>query len=238
MLKIYIFAIGAIFGSFAGLVVERSISGESIVLPGSHCDSCGKSLKFYENIPILSFIIQGGKCRRCGTKIPPRYFIMEILGGILILLATSCGLSLRAFMVFLSLLFALIVALIDLRTMDIYMSYVYVLIGFGIVYRLVFTDFSVRYFKNIGIFTLLYLLVYFISKKSIGDGDLFFYLALSLFVRDSLFVYFCLISIWLGGIWGMFLLIKYRDRKMAMPFGIFIFLSFLITSLLEVRFFL
>lgn len=238
MLKIFIFAIGTIFGSFASLVVERSIRGESIVFPGSHCDSCGKSLKFYENIPILSFIFQGGRCRSCGAKIPPRFLIMEMLGGILILLATHYGLSLRAFMVFLSLLFALIIALIDLRTMDIYMTYVYVLIGLGVIYRVLFKSFSIGYFKNIGMFTLLYLLVYFISQKSIGDGDLFFYLALSLFTRDSLFVYFCLISIWLGGIWGIFLLIKYRNRKMSMPFGIFIFLSYFITSLLEVRIFL
>lgn len=84
--KIYLlifFIFGSIMGSFYHVVATRLSKGRSIIKPGSHCERCGHVLKWYENIPIVSFIIQGGKCRECKTDLPISYLLMEICTGIL-----------------------------------------------------------------------------------------------------------------------------------------------------------
>ncbi len=80
---IVFFIFGAVMGSFYHLVATRMSRGKSIIKPASHCDRCGHVLKWYENIPIISFVIQGGKCRECKTDIPISYVMMEVCTGIL-----------------------------------------------------------------------------------------------------------------------------------------------------------
>ena len=79
----FIFIIGAIFGSFYGVVGTRLPEERSIVKPGSHCEKCGHVLKWYENIPILSYILLGGLCKKCKEPIGSIYFLMELLSGAL-----------------------------------------------------------------------------------------------------------------------------------------------------------
>lgn len=86
ILAIFSFILGAILASFGGVIIARVPNGESIVKPQSHCSNCNNNLKWYDNIPILSFIILRGKCRYCKTKIGYFYFIIEILGGLSFLL--------------------------------------------------------------------------------------------------------------------------------------------------------
>lgn len=80
------FIFGACFGSFAGVLVCRLPVGENIATKPSHCDSCGKQIKFYDNIPIISYIVLGGKCRYCKAHIPPATFILELVNAVLWLL--------------------------------------------------------------------------------------------------------------------------------------------------------
>jgi len=80
---IILFIIGSVFGSFFYVVGTRLPKGESIVSPGSHCENCNHSLKWYELIPIISYIIQGGKCRKCKSKISFTYTLIEIITGLL-----------------------------------------------------------------------------------------------------------------------------------------------------------
>ena len=68
IIAIYIFIIGTIMGSFFNVVAHRLSNNESIIKPGSHSESCQHLLKWYELIPIISFLIQGGRCRQCHTK--------------------------------------------------------------------------------------------------------------------------------------------------------------------------
>lgn len=70
---------GLLFGSFYLVVATRLPNEESIVAPGSHCDNCKHILKWYELIPVISYIIQGGKCRKCGAKIPLITVLIEVL---------------------------------------------------------------------------------------------------------------------------------------------------------------
>lgn len=79
---IYMFAIGTIMGSFFNVVGHRLSNNESIIKPRSHCESCGHNLCWYELIPIISFIIQGGKCRKCHAKLSWWYPLIEIITGL------------------------------------------------------------------------------------------------------------------------------------------------------------
>lgn len=81
------FIFGAIFGSFANVIIFRLPKEESIVKPRSYCYSCKTPIKWYDNIPILSWFILRGKCRHCGAKFSFRYPLVEIITGILFALS-------------------------------------------------------------------------------------------------------------------------------------------------------
>lgn len=86
MEKLYLiifFAFGSIMGSFYHVIATRLSNGLSIISPPSHCEKCNHQLKWYELIPIFSYLIQGGKCRKCKTHLPISYFLMEVCTGIL-----------------------------------------------------------------------------------------------------------------------------------------------------------
>jgi leader peptidase (prepilin peptidase)/N-methyltransferase len=79
------FALGLAFGSFLNVCVYRLPRGLSVVHPGSSCPGCKQRIRFYDNIPLLSWLILGGRCRACKTRISPRYWIVELLTGALFL---------------------------------------------------------------------------------------------------------------------------------------------------------
>ena len=83
---IFIFILGICIGSFLNVVVLRAISGESIVLPPSKCPKCQTPLKWYDNIPLLSYLILRGKCRNCHEHISIQYPIVEFSTGVMFLL--------------------------------------------------------------------------------------------------------------------------------------------------------
>lgn len=82
-----LFLFGIIFGSFANVVILRLPKGESIAFPASHCTSCGKNIKWYDNIPIFSWFILRGKCRNCQAAFSFRYPLVEFLMGLAFVLA-------------------------------------------------------------------------------------------------------------------------------------------------------
>jgi len=78
---VFIFAFGCCIGSFLNVVIYRLPRDKSIVTPPSACPSCGRHIRFYDNIPLLSWLVLGRKCRYCRTPISARYFIIEWLTG-------------------------------------------------------------------------------------------------------------------------------------------------------------
>ncbi|MGD8786799.1 MAG: prepilin peptidase [Phycisphaerales bacterium] len=82
---VFIFAFGCCIGSFLNVVIYRMPRDKSLVTPPSACPSCGKHIRFYDNIPLLSWLILGRKCRYCKVKISPRYFFIELLTGLVFL---------------------------------------------------------------------------------------------------------------------------------------------------------
>lgn len=74
-----VFLFGLAFASFLNVCIYRLPRGLSVVRPASACPQCGASIRAYDNIPVLSWLLLGGKCRACRTPIPPRYWIVELL---------------------------------------------------------------------------------------------------------------------------------------------------------------
>lgn len=94
-LEIIVFLIGASVGSFLNVIIDRLPAGRSIIRPPSHCDACGRRLKPFELIPILSYLILRGRCRYCGAKIPLRVLLVEgATGTSFLLLYLKYGLTL------------------------------------------------------------------------------------------------------------------------------------------------
>ena len=81
--------IGLCVGSFLNVVIYRVPEGMSVATPPSHCPKCGYQLKPYDNVPVISYILLGGKCRKCREPISPRYMIVEITNAALWLLSLA-----------------------------------------------------------------------------------------------------------------------------------------------------
>ena len=75
--------VGLCVGSFLNVVIYRLPNKMSLAFPPSHCTSCDYTLKWYDNIPVLSYIMLGGKCRGCKSRISPRYMLVEIFNALL-----------------------------------------------------------------------------------------------------------------------------------------------------------
>ena len=85
LIPLGVFLFGLVIGSFLNVCILRIPADKSIVLPSSSCPQCGKTIAPYDNIPVLSWVFLGGKCRNCKTKISPMYPAVELLTGLLFL---------------------------------------------------------------------------------------------------------------------------------------------------------
>jgi len=82
---VFIFAFGCCIGSFLNVVIYRLPRDKSLVTPPSACPACGRHIRFYDNVPLVSWLFLGRKCRYCKASISPRYFIIELLTGLVFL---------------------------------------------------------------------------------------------------------------------------------------------------------
>lgn len=82
---IFVFALGCCIGSFLNVVIYRVPREKSLVYPGSACPACAQPIRFYDNIPLLSWLILRGKCRNCKAPVSGRYFVVEFLTGVIYL---------------------------------------------------------------------------------------------------------------------------------------------------------
>ncbi|UCC97601.1 MAG: prepilin peptidase [Phycisphaerales bacterium] len=82
---VFIFAFGCCIGSFLNVVIYRLPRDKSLVTPGSACPACGRHIRFYDNIPLISWLVLGRKCRYCKAPVSPRYFVIEMLTGVVFL---------------------------------------------------------------------------------------------------------------------------------------------------------
>ena len=82
-----LFIVGLCVGSFLNVVIARVPEGRSVVSPRSACPRCGAEIEWYDNVPLVSYALLRARCRRCGEPISIRYPIVELLTGLLFVLA-------------------------------------------------------------------------------------------------------------------------------------------------------
>ena len=175
---IFSFLTGLCIGSFLNVVVLRGFSGESIVLPPSKCPNCKNVLKWYDNIPVLSFILLQGKCRFCKCDISIQYPIVELLCGFLFCLSfIKFGFSIKTLFAFVFFSLFIVIAVSDLKEKVIFTSHTYILAAFGLIFAFINKNFLPSVFWMLLGFAF-FEIISFISKKitgkrAFGEGDSF-----------------------------------------------------------------
>lgn len=174
------FVLGTIFGSFYNVVGYRTPRGESLLYPSSHCTKCNKKLGFFELIPILSFLLQGGKCKKCKEKISWFYPIFEFSTGLLFVLSyVVYGFSLECLLsiVFISMLLIIIIS--DYQTMIIPDSVLIVFSAMILIIKFFIGGFDLlgtSLLNGVGAFVFMLLLKllgdFLFKKESMGGGDI------------------------------------------------------------------
>lgn len=109
-------AYGLVLGSFLNVVIHRLPRGLSLLRPRSHCPGCGSPVAWYDNVPVLSFVLLGGHCRSCKTRISLRYPFVELASAALLIgVSTRFGINLWGAEAAVFVLLLLPLALIDLE---------------------------------------------------------------------------------------------------------------------------
>lgn len=171
---IYIFLLGTVIGSFLNVCIYRIPAKEDIVKVNSHCMSCGYQLKWYDLVPLFSYLCLGGKCRKCGQKISVQYPLIEGLnGGLYFLVFLVCGWKVETILYCLMFSALLALSVIDFRTYEIPVGFNFFILILGVIR--VMTDSSNWLEYGIGFLSVsgfLYLLYVITKGRGIGGGDI------------------------------------------------------------------
>jgi len=248
---IIIFIFGTIIGSFLNVIINRyntgiSINGRSV------CFSCGKKLLWYELVPIVSFLVQGGRCRGCESRISFQYPIIEITTGLLFLLTYKLQITIHELLYYWIISSLLIVITVyDFKHKIIPNSFVYAFIilsflGLFVTFLPVGIYLPNRWELLAGpILAVPFALLWLLSRGTwMGLGDA----KLALGIGWLLGLYYGLSAIilafWIGAVWGIILLImshtglflggKKLTMKSEIPFGPFLVLGMLLIILFNI----
>ena len=222
--------LGAIVGSFLNVCIYRIPPGKSIVFPASHCPACEHPIKFYDNIPIISYIILRGKCRNCGEKISPIYPAIELLTAVMsLLLFRKYGLSFEYLFSFLFTCALIVITFIDLKHRII--PDVITLPGIPLfaLAAIFFMDITLKS-SLIGILAgggCLYLVAFvyqlLTKREGMGGGDIKLLAMLGGFLGWQSLWFIIMASSLIGAVAGISAMIcKGKDTKYAVPFGPFL----------------
>ena len=227
-----IFLFGICIGSFLNVCIYRIPLQQDIVKLPSHCMSCGKQLKWYELIPVLSFLIQGGKCRNCKTKLSVQYPLIELLNGLLyVLIFNMYGMSAQSVIYCLLSSVLIVISVIDFRTYEIPLGCNIFILILGIVQ--VYFDLPHMSQYVIGFFavSLILYLVWLISKgKAIGGGDIKFLAASGLLLGWKGIILAFLLGCIIGSILHL-IRMKVQNADRTLAFGPYLSLGVLISAL-------
>ena len=134
MSYIIVFIFGSIWGSFSNVCIHRIPKNMSVVKGRSFCPSCNKQIRWYNNIPLLSFVILKARCIECSTKINVKYFLVELISGLnFVLIFYLFGISLTTLLFFILSICFIIIFFIDLKHFIIpnELTYPLMVIGFS-----------------------------------------------------------------------------------------------------------
>lgn len=228
MFYVIFFILGSVMGSFFHVVATRMSNEESIVTPSSHCHICDHKLKWYELIPIVSYLIQGGKCRKCKETLPLSYLIIEVVTGILYVVCYhEYGFTneLIISLIFVSILIIVIISdieyMIILDEVLVFGS-VITIISYLVLYGLDITVYHVldAALAFVAMYALKLLGDFMFKKESLGGGDikLMFFFGLVLGLDLSVVTIFA--ATFIAFPIALFILFSRKDNMI--PFGPFL----------------
>lgn len=218
-MRFLIIMLGLVVGSFLNVCIYRIPRGDSVVFPPSHCPDCGRRLKFYDMVPVLSYLILRGRCRYCRSKISPQYPTVETLTALTFLfIFEKYGLSIISIKYMILTSISIVVSLIDFYTMDVY--YITLLPAFFVAGFYIFSDLN-KIINGILGMVLGYGIIKLIdkfgqrlfNKKGMGDGDAAFLGALGFILGLELTIVAVFIAFIIGGIFAAFILIFNSKAK-------------------------
>jgi len=242
-MSVILFIFGAVIGSFLNVCIYRIPREKSIIHPPSFCPGCEKPIKFYDNIPIVSYILLKGKCRSCGVRIPLRYPIVELITALLfVILYRQFGLS---FEWLVNVFFVCLLIVISFIDLDFKIIPDILSIG-GLALGLFFSFFR-PLFKHLEpivriqdaflgvligggvLFAIAFLYQFFTKKEGMGGGDIKLLAMIGSFCSIKGVIFSLLTGSLFGTIVGIPLMIaKGGDTKYAIPFGPFLSLGALL----------
>ncbi len=231
LLVIIMFTFGIIFGSFLNVLIYRIPNGESVAFPASKCQSCQTPLKLWHNIPILSWLILGGKCHFCKEKIAMQYPLIEFVTGVIAVLLYF-KISLVWYLPFVFLTFAMLLALvmIDFKYMAVPDSLNLLALALAIINPHIIDSLENALMAAGGLTLLRYYLSYFLNKEAMGEGDIIVAGTMGALLGFPLFFY----ALFLSAILAMVPSLMAKDK--AVPFVPFLAMATLIVYLLDQQF--
>ncbi|MGC9070722.1 MAG: prepilin peptidase [Elusimicrobiales bacterium] len=248
MIYFIVFTFGAIIGSFLNVVVYRSINEISIISPPSFCPFCRKPIRWYDNIPIVSYILLSGRCRDCGSKISLSYPAVEFISGFITLVSFIRWWDIDIWWFLGSCLISyllLVASVIDIRVMMLSDLFSYLVAFLGVVFSFSNPMFSGSIYDRIissfyGIICgagLMYLLLFFgkmiYNKDAVGEGDVFLLGAIGSVVGSKGIFDVIFISSLIGSVYGIsFILLKKASRHTPIPFGPFLSFACMVKMIL------
>ena len=241
---VYMFIIGAVLGSFYMVVGDRLSNNESIVVPRIHCSKCNYILSWYELIPIVSYIIQRGKCKNCHTKLSISYMLIEILSGILFALSYCLyGFNYEFFMSIIISSLLIIIYVSDFKYLIINDEPLIIAITLSIITNFIFLGTIKGLYLIISglvMFIFMYLVKLFgdkaFKRESLGGGDI----KLAFFIGCTLGLRLAFVSLIIASFlalpYASYYVVKKQEREI--PFGPFLITGVLITFMLsnQIRF--
>ncbi len=238
-ISFFIFLYGIIIGSFFNVCIHRLPINESVITPRSHCTNCKTLLSGFDLVPIMSYILLGGKCRYCHIPFSIQYLIVELLTGIIfLLLYFQYGLGFL-YIFFIGITSILIcITFIDYNCKIIPDRLIFLVFLLGLLYRLVlYTLIKEKSIVTNGILGFLlgggiFLILAIISNGGMGGGDIKLIAMLGICFGWKDIVVISFLSFIVGGIISVFLLIfKIKSLKDPIPFAPFISFGTLILIL-------
>lgn len=232
---------GLCVGSFLNVVIYRLPREMSLAFPGSHCTTCDYVLKWYDNIPVLSYLVLGGKCRKCRENISIRYTLVELANMLFWLLSVAIFWEESPAYAVISALVcsvAICIFFIDLEHLLIYNRFLLILAGAGL--AAMFFDGFTKPVDHIiggavggGVFALLYFgAILLLKREAMGFADVKFAAAAGLLLGWQKLLLMMLIASVVGSIVLVILnRLKEQERTTEYPFGPFLVGGMLVAML-------
>ncbi len=236
---ILVFILGLVLGSFANVCIYRMPRNLSVIKPNSHCTNCNKFIKWYDNIPVISYIILRGKCRNCGSKISFIYPAVELICGLLFLsMYFLFGFSyiLFPFCMFVFSLLVITVIDFDFQIIPDEISFFLIILGLLVSFlNPILGDTALQRILNsflgflVGGGSLLIVAIigkWIFGKDAMGGGDIKIMAGVGTFIGWDKVLFSIFIACLLGSIVGIFMmLLKKIGKRQEIPFGPYLAIS-------------